>query len=75
MLDTSRYTSQFGCKFSSTNSFLNSQGAQPGLIIMDHEIIKTVLVKDFSHFVDHGFEVILIQFLLKPNNALMQFKI
>jgi len=33
------------------------QGSLPGLIIMDPELIKHVFVKDFSNFMDHGFQV------------------
>jgi hypothetical protein len=33
------------------------QGRSPGLLIIDPELIKSIVVKDFSHFYDHGFKV------------------
>ncbi|XP_059478275.1 probable cytochrome P450 6a14 isoform X2 [Neocloeon triangulifer] len=32
-------------------------GKKPGLVITEPEMIKHVLIKDFSHFVDHGFDI------------------
>jgi hypothetical protein len=33
------------------------QGSTPTLFIRDPELIKHILVKDFSHFTDHGIKV------------------
>ena len=33
------------------------QGRSPALMVMDRELIKTIMVKDFWHFSDHGFKV------------------
>jgi len=35
------------------------QGRKPALLILDPELIKKILVKDFSYFYDHGFKVCL----------------
>jgi hypothetical protein len=32
------------------------QGRSPALLIRDPELVKNILVKDFAHFVDHGFK-------------------
>lgn len=29
----------------------------PRLLIRDNELVQKVLVKDFGHFVDHGYEI------------------
>ncbi|XP_065349717.1 probable cytochrome P450 6a14 isoform X1 [Cloeon dipterum] len=41
------------------------QGNTPGLLVMDPELIRSIVISDFSHFVDHGFEV-------DPHNDPMQ---
>ncbi|CAB3365211.1 Hypothetical predicted protein [Cloeon dipterum] len=41
------------------------QGNTPGLLVLDPELIKSIVISDFSHFVDHGFEV-------DPHNDPMQ---
>ncbi|CAB3366879.1 Hypothetical predicted protein [Cloeon dipterum] len=33
------------------------QGSTPGLLVLDPELIRSILISDFSHFVDHGFEI------------------
>ncbi|XP_065339707.1 cytochrome P450 9e2-like [Cloeon dipterum] len=33
------------------------QGNVPGLLVLDPELVKSVTISDFSHFVDHGFKI------------------
>ncbi|XP_059477802.1 cytochrome P450 6a2-like [Neocloeon triangulifer] len=33
------------------------QSNSPGLIVTDPELVRSIMIKDFSHFVDHGFEI------------------
>jgi hypothetical protein len=33
------------------------KGRSPNLVVRDVEIVKSMVIKDFSHFVDHGFTV------------------
>jgi hypothetical protein len=33
------------------------QGKTPALVILDPQLVKNILVKDFAHFTDHGLKV------------------
>jgi len=32
-------------------------GKKPTLLVRDPELVKHIMIKDFAHFTDHGFEV------------------
>jgi hypothetical protein len=36
---------------------MRSQGTTPALLILDPELVKCVVIKDFSHFADRGIDV------------------
>ncbi|KAF4524101.1 hypothetical protein B566_EDAN007684 [Ephemera danica] len=38
------------------------QGRSPALLVRDPELVKNILVKDFTHFVDHGFKDVLARY-------------